>query len=95
MQSTFADTLLNVSITGSLVRLDLGTMIPAKSAEGKSGLRATSTLQVVMPIEGFVRAFGMQEQIIKKLVADGVLKPAATKEAGIAPTQSTTKKRGK
>jgi hypothetical protein len=95
MQSTFADTLLNVSITGSLVRLDLGTMIPAKNAEGKSGLSATSTLQIVMPIEGFVRAFGMQEQIIKKLVADGVLKPAATPEGAGSASDSPVRKRSK
>ncbi len=95
MQSTFADTLLNVSITGSLVRLDLGTMIPAKNAEGKSGLRATSTLQIVMPIEGFVRAFGMQEQIVKKLVADGVLKPAASRDDGAVAAGGSTKKRPK
>ena len=95
MQSTFADTLLNVSITGSLVRLDLGTMIPAKNAEGKSGLRATSTLQIVMPIEGFVRAFGMQEQIVKKLVADGVLKPAPAKENGVDAGASSARKRAK
>ena len=33
-----------------------------------------------MPMEGFVRAFGMQEQAIKKLVADGVLKAQAAPE---------------
>ncbi len=95
MQSTFADTLLNVSITGNLVRLDLGTMVPAKNAEGKSGLKATSTHQIVMPIEGFVRAFGMQEQIIKKLIADGVLKPASGQDPGATPGNNSTKKRGK
>jgi hypothetical protein len=95
MQSTFADTLLNVSITGSLVRLDLGTMIPAKNAEGKSGLRATSTLQIVMPIEGFVRAFGMQEQIVKKLVADGVLKAAAKPDADADTNINAPKKRSR
>jgi hypothetical protein len=95
MQSTFADTVLNVSITGSLVRLDLGTMIPAKNAEGKSGLKATSTLQIVMPIEGFVRAFGMQEQIIKKLVADGVLKATAKTDADANTSAVAQKKRSR
>jgi hypothetical protein len=92
MQSIFADTLLNVSITGNLVRLDLGTMVPVKNAEGKSGLTATSTMQIVMPIDGFVRAYGMQEQIIKKLLADGVLKPSSSQED---TTTSPAKKRVK
>jgi len=79
MQTNFADTILNVSVTGNLVRLDWGTVVPTQSKEGKSELRATQTFQLVMPIEGFVRSFGMQEQVVKKLVADGVLKaePAA------------------
>jgi hypothetical protein len=80
MQTNFADTILNVSITGNLVRLDLGTVVPTKTKGGKQELRATPTFQLVMPLEGFVRSFGMQEQVIKKLVADGVLKaePTAT-----------------
>lgn len=81
MQTTFADTILNIAITGNLVRLDLGTITPVQTQDGKQELRANPTQQVVMPIEGFVRAFGMQEQVIKKLIADGVLKAAPTPEA--------------
>lgn len=79
MQATFADTVLNIAITGTLVRLDLGTVTPVQSKDGKQELKATPTQQLVMPLDGFVRAFGMQEQVIKKLIADGVLKaqPAA------------------
>ena len=80
MQTTFADTVLNIAITGNLVRLDLGTITPVQGKDGKQELRATPTQQVVMPMEGFARAFGMQEQAIKKLVADGVLKAQAAPE---------------
>jgi hypothetical protein len=83
VQTNFADTILNVAITGALVRLELGTVVPVQGQEGKQELRATPTMQVVMPIEGFVRAFGIQEQLIKKLVADGVLK-AESPSAGNA-----------
>ena len=72
MQTSFADTILNIAITGNLVRLDLGTVTPSQTKDGKQELRATPTQQVVMPMEGFVRAFGMQEQVIKKLIADGI-----------------------
>ena len=87
MQTTFADTILNIAITGNLVRLDLGTITPIQGKDGKQELRANPTQQVVMPMEGFVRAFGMQEQVIKKLIADGVLK---AQPAGNAPTTVTT-----
>lgn len=86
MQTQFADTVLNIAITGPLVRLDLGIVTPQADAQGKQQLRATTTQQLVMPIEGFVRAFGMQEQVMKKLMADGVVqaKPAAQAEGADA-----------
>ena len=93
MQSTFADTILNIAITGNLVRLDLGTVTPVQGKDGKQELRASPTQQVVMPMEGFVRAFGMQEQVIKKLIADGVLKAQPQDQvvpASIATGTTTT-----
>jgi hypothetical protein len=92
MQTTFADTILNIAITGNLVRLDLGTVTPVQTQDGKQELRATPTQQVVMPMDGFVRAFGMQEQVIKKLIADGVLKaqPAPENQPSINTGTTTT-----
>jgi hypothetical protein len=90
MQTTFADTILNIAITGNLVRLDLGTITPVQMQDGKQELRATPTQQVVMPMEGFVRAFGMQEQVIKKLIADGVLKAQPASENRSSITTGTT-----
>ena len=92
MQTTFSDTILNISITGNLVRIDLGTIAQIQTNDGKQELRATPTQQVVMPMEGFLRAFSMQEQIIKKLVADGVLKaqPASETQPDIATGTTTT-----
>ncbi len=79
MQTTFADTIINLSMTGQLIRLELGTAElgtaePVTNPEGKQEVRLNSTQTLVMPLEGFVRSFGMQEQLIKKLIADGVLK---------------------
>ena len=73
MNTTFADTILNIAITGPLVRIDLGTVTPVPGQTGAQALRATPTQQLVMPLDGFIRAFGMQESEIKKLVADGVV----------------------
>jgi hypothetical protein len=89
METTFADTILNVVVTGNLVRFDFGTVIPAPGKDGTQEMRATPTLNMVMPIDGFIRAFGVQEQLIKKLVADGVLK-AVPAQAGSGDADSVT-----
>ncbi len=75
MNTTFADTILNISLTGPLVRIELGTLKATVGADGKQQLHPTLTQELVMPLEGFVRAFSMQESVIKKLMADGVLTP--------------------
>lgn len=69
---TFADRLVNIAVTGNLIRLELGTL-QAPAAQGQPPqLLATQTL--VMPLEGFLPSFGMMETLVKKLVADGVIK---------------------
>lgn len=74
MQTSFADGIVNIAITGPLIRIDFGTATPSKNAEGKQEVHLSPSQQVVMPLEGFVRSFGLQEQIVRKLIADGVIK---------------------
>ncbi|WP_028999372.1 hypothetical protein [Azohydromonas australica] len=73
MQTNFADAIINITVTGPLVRLDLGTVL-SQSKDGKQELVATPTQQLVMPLDGFLRAFGMQKTVVEKLIADGVIK---------------------
>lgn len=83
MQTNDADTILNIAVTGPVIRIDLGTLLPqGTGADGKPQLKATMTQELVMPLEGFVRSMGMQEQVIRKLLADVVLK--ATSAAATA-----------
>jgi hypothetical protein len=82
MQTNDADTILNIAVTGPVIRIDLGTLLPqGAGADGKPQLEARMTQQLVMPLEGFVRSMGMQEQVIRKLLADGVLKATSTAAA--------------
>ena len=74
MQTNYADTILNITLTGAMVRIDLGTVVPVTNPDGTQEGRATQTQQLVMPLDGFVQSFGIQEQVIKKLLADGMLK---------------------
>lgn len=69
---TFADRLINISVTGNLIRLELGTLQPPAAEGQKPQLVATQTL--VMPLEGFLPSFGMMEEVLKKLITAGVLK---------------------
>ncbi|MER2624239.1 MAG: hypothetical protein ABTS22_09915 [Accumulibacter sp.] len=62
MQTYFADGILNIAITGPLVRIDYGTATPVTNAEGKQEVRLNPSQQVVMPMEGFVRALKGRDQ---------------------------------
>lgn len=74
MAPIFADTIVQVSLAGSLVRIDLGTVAVA-SKDGKPETRLMPTQQLVMPLEGFLRGLDVQQKVVNKLIADGVLKP--------------------
>ncbi len=80
MQTNFADTILNIAVTGPLIRIDFGTLVPDPADPEKKKLIATTTQQLVMPIEGFARAFSTQQRIIKMLVDSGILEKPAKSE---------------
>ena len=74
MQTLFFDGVTNISISApGLVRFDFGIASPVVDETGNQQLSWTTSQQVVMPMEGFLRAFGMQEQVMKKLMDDGLI----------------------
>ncbi len=44
--------------------------MPVQTQGGKQELRATTTQQVIIPMEGFIRSFSMQKQVIKYLISN-------------------------
>ena len=65
----FADCVVNSTMTGSLLRLQLAVPV----AEGqKQQLFPSQAL--AMPLDGFLSSFGMMEGVVKILLADGVVK---------------------
>jgi hypothetical protein len=73
VNSIFADRLTNVQIAGNTVRLEFSVLdIVAGNNQNEPKLTVSHVL--VMPLEGFVQAFNGQESVVKKLLADGVLK---------------------
>lgn len=82
MQDTiYTDAITNIYVTGPLVRLELSVVetTPQKSAE-PAKLRVSH--YVVLPMDAFANAVAMQQGLVEKLLADGVLKK---READKAP----------
>jgi hypothetical protein len=71
----FADRIRNITVTGSLVRIEFGVASLPTQADSKPELVAGTTL--VLPLDGLVASMGMLEAILKKLVADGMLEVQA------------------
>ena len=77
----FADRMLNVAVTGPLVRIELGTM-QMPTGEGQTPqLQATETL--VLPLDGFLASYSMLESVVKKMLADGMVTPRQPEPAAI------------
>ncbi len=84
MTPIFADTMVQVSLTGSLVRIELGAFAMVNK-DGKQTAQLVPTHQLVMPLDGFVRGFGVQQQAVNKLIADGTLKSQDPQAETLAP----------
>ncbi len=64
----FTDGIGAIHITGNLVRFDLVALQPGGEQEKKE-----VTQRLIMPLEAFVDAFNLQEQVIRQLTKTGVL----------------------
>ena len=71
----FADGIVNVTVTGNLVRLDLGAVsVQPGGKDKKAETKMVISQRLVMPLEGFLRSVQLQEQVMGQLVKDGVVK---------------------
>ncbi|WP_371371729.1 hypothetical protein [Sporomusa aerivorans] len=69
----FADGVSAVHVTGNLVRIDLMTVQPQlKSDNGQPVVEVNQ--RVILPLDGFVQALAIQQDIVRQLTAAGVLK---------------------
>jgi len=86
MNSLFADRLSNVQIAGNTVRLEFSVLdiVPGNTTAEP---RLSVSHVLVMPLEGFVQAFNGQDSVVKKLLADGVLRSNVASPA-VAATQA-------
>lgn len=81
-QIVFADRVVGLSLQNGLVRIDLATIAgPAKTKDGKDGLKMDITHQLVLPVDSFVNGVAMQQQMVKELVTRQQKRVAKAKEA--------------
>lgn len=88
MQVLFADGITNISLSaGGLVRLEFGAVSGTREVDGQQQAMLSATQQIVMPLEGFLRAFSTQEQVMKKLMDDGLVKRSEPENAEVVTKQ--------
>lgn len=86
-QVIFSDRLVNISLQGGMVRIDLAVMAgTAKGKDDQPAVRLEATHQIVMPLEGFVAGVRMQEKLVKELIAREQQQRAAAVGGGEAVT---------
>ena len=68
----FADAVSNIFVANGLVRFQL--LASAVDAQGQVTPAPVET--VVLPLSGFINLHAQMEQIIKKMIDDGILKPS-------------------
>jgi hypothetical protein len=69
----FADRLTNLQIAGNTVRMEF-SVLDFAPGNNQDNPKLNVSHVLVMPLEGFVQAFNGQDSVVKKLLADGVLK---------------------
>lgn len=67
---TFAHGISRVDVVGGMVRLELFTLVPV---DGQGEATATPVSVVIMPMDGFLRAFGTQDNLVQQLIKAGVV----------------------
>lgn len=82
-QEIFADAISAVHVTGNLVRIDLMTIQPHLKSDNSQPVVEINK-RLIMPLDGFVQSFSVQENIIKQLIESGVLKQNAIQEENIS-----------
>ena len=83
----FADAVSNIFVANGLVRFQL--LASEVDAEGQ--VKPVSVETVVLPLSGFINLHAQMEQIIKKMLDDGLLKPAEIEESKSKATVSLKK----
>jgi hypothetical protein len=84
----FAHGMSRIDMVGGMVRFELFTLEPPVG-ESKTQV-IVPTQAVIMPMEGFLRAFGIQENMVQQLIKAGVLARRDDEAAAVPPPPTTS-----
>jgi hypothetical protein len=76
MTTYFCDALKEVSILNGVARLEF-QRLEAVERGGNREVRPVTEFVIAMPVQGFVAALGVLETVRSRLIAQGVINPAA------------------
>ena len=70
----FADSIGEITLSGGMVRMDFFTLQGSQSdKDNKPKLEFSQ--RIIMPPDGFLRSFSSMENLVKKLIDAGLVKP--------------------
>ena len=70
-KETFADTVGRIDYTGGVIRAELVSLEPVEGSEDEA--RMAVRQRIVMPMDGFLHAFGTMGNLVQKLIESGVV----------------------
>ena len=71
----FIDGISAIHVTGNLVRID-GISLQPQLASPNGQPVVEISQRIIMPIEGFIEAIGLQQKIVRQLIEAGIVKQA-------------------
>ena len=87
MQDIFVDGINNIYVTGNLVRIELANLEPQlKTEDGQPVYNVKQ--RIVMPLDTFVSAFTLQNNIMQQLIQAGVVNFTPAQQLASADSQS-------
>jgi hypothetical protein len=80
----FCDGLKEVSVVNGVVRLEFHRLEPVQRG-GNRELRQTAEFTIALPLQGFVQALGVLENVRGRFAEQGLIPPSGSPEGGLRP----------
>jgi hypothetical protein len=85
MTTYFCDGLKEVTILNGVARLEFHRLQPTGPAGPNRNVEPVTEMIVALPVQGFLQALTILEQVRDKLTQEGILKPADTAQPVATP----------
>lgn len=86
-QDIFVDGIGNINVTGNIVRIELVALQPQLKNENGQPV-FTNSQRIVMPLEGFLQGFNLQQNVVQQLIQAGVLQMNVTPNDSVVAAEA-------